>query len=109
MIFRNWLFNKWRTIAKCYGFEEYDTPILENESLYTIKSGDEICEQLYNFVDKGNRKVSLRPEMTPSLARLVISKHSSMNSTYPLKWYSIPQCWRYEKTSRGRNRYIIYG
>lgn len=105
-MFKNYLFNKWRTIAKSYGYEEYDTSVLENESLYTIKSGDEIGEQLFNFVDKANRRVTLRPEMTPSLARMIISKHASNQLTLPIKWYSLPQCWRYEKTTRGRRRFV---
>ena len=104
MIFKNFLFNKWSKIARSYGYEEYDTSILENESLYTIKSGDEIGEQLFNFVDKGNRNVTLRPEMTPSLARMVLAKHMNNQLALPIKWYSIPQCWRYEKTTRGRRR-----
>ena len=106
MIFRNWLFNKWKIIAKSYGYEEYDTPILEYESLYIRKSGEEIIEQLFNFEDKGNRKVSLRPEMTPSIARMILAKKSVLSSMFPLRWYSIPQCWRYEKTARGRRRYF---
>ncbi|MED5375933.1 MAG: histidine--tRNA ligase, partial [Candidatus Thermoplasmatota archaeon] len=83
-------------------FEEYDSPILEYEELYTRKQGEEITQQLFNFEDKGGRKVSLRPEMTPSLARLVMAQAKTL--PLPLKWYSIPQCWRYERTQRGRGR-----
>ena len=106
LIFRNWLFDKWKTVAKAYGYEEYDAPILEYESLYTRKSGEEITEQLFNFHDKGNRKVALRPEMTPSIARMILAKRSVLSASFPLRWFSIPQCWRYEKTSRGRRRYV---
>ncbi|MEC7142944.1 MAG: histidine--tRNA ligase, partial [Candidatus Thermoplasmatota archaeon] len=81
---------------------EYDSPILEYEELYTRKQGEEITQQLFNFEDKGGRKVSLRPEMTPSLARMVMAQAKTL--PLPLKWYSIPQCWRYERTQRGRGR-----
>jgi histidyl-tRNA synthetase len=96
------LFNEWRKTATLYGFEEYDASILESEELYTRKSGDEIVQQLYNFKDKGDRSVSLRPEMTPSLARMVLAKGSALQ--FPLKWFCIPQCWRYERTGKGRRR-----
>ena len=71
---RNCLFDTWRDVAKTYGFSEYDAPVLESESLYTRKAGEEVTQQLYNFKDKGDRQVALRPEMTPSLARMVMSK-----------------------------------
>jgi histidyl-tRNA synthetase len=99
---RSWLFEKWRNAARMYGFEEYDSPVLEHEDLYIRKAGEEITEQLYNFTDKGGRRLSLRPELTPSLARMVLAKGSSLSM--PLKWFSIPQCWRYERTTRGRRR-----
>jgi histidyl-tRNA synthetase len=102
MRMRNWLFDQWRDVAKSYGFAEYDAPVLENESLYTRKAGEEVTQQLYNFVDKGDRPVALRPEMTPSLARMVMAKKGGL--TLPLKWFSIPQCWRYERMTRGRRR-----
>jgi histidyl-tRNA synthetase len=102
MRLRNWLFDQWREVAKSYGFCEYDAPVLENEELYTRKAGEEVTEQLYNFVDKGDRPVALRPEMTPSLARMVLAKKGSLQ--LPLKWFSIPQCWRYERMTRGRRR-----
>ncbi len=99
---RNWLFEKFHEAARSHGFEEYDAPVLEKEGLYTRKSGEEITQQLYNFEDKGGRKVALRPEMTPSLARMVMAKAGAL--PLPIKWYSIPQCWRYERTQRGRGR-----
>lgn len=102
MRLRTWLFDQWRTVAKQYGFSEYDAPVLEAEALYTRKAGEEVTEQLYNFVDKGNRSVALRPEMTPSLARMVMAKNGGL--PLPLKWFSIPQCWRYERMTRGRRR-----
>lgn len=102
MRLRTWLFDQWRNVAKKYGFVEYDAPVLESEALYTRKAGEEVTQQLYNFVDKGERAVSLRPEMTPSLARMVMAKKGAL--PLPLKWFSIPQCWRYERMTRGRRR-----
>tara|TARA_B110000495_G_scaffold63702_1_gene54107 strand:+ start:6184 stop:7485 length:1302 start_codon:yes stop_codon:yes gene_type:complete len=102
MRLRNWLFDNFDDAALSHGFEEYDSPILEHEDLYTRKQGEEITQQLYNFQDKGDRKVALRPEMTPSLARMVMSRAGAL--PMPIKWYSIPQCWRYERTQRGRGR-----
>lgn len=99
---RNWLFEKFHSAALAHGFEEYDSPVLETEELYTRKAGEEITQQLYNFEDKGGRKVALRPEMTPSLARMVMARSGAL--PLPIKWYSIPQCWRYERTQRGRGR-----
>ena len=99
---RTWLFAQWRAVAALHGFAEYDAPVLESESLYTRKAGEEVTQQLYNFVDKGGRAVALRPEMTPSLARMVMAKGGGL--PLPLKWYSIPQCWRYERMTRGRRR-----
>ena len=102
MRLRNWLFDNFIAASLLHGFEEYDAPVLEHEDLYTRKQGEEITQQLYNFQDKGNRKVALRPEMTPSLARMVMAKAGSL--PMPIKWFSIPQCWRYERTQRGRGR-----
>jgi len=102
MRLRNWLFDHWRSVAQQYGFSEYDAPVLESEVLYTRKAGEEVTEQLYNFVDKGDRAVALRPEMTPSLARMVLQKKGAL--PLPLKWFSLPQCWRYERMTRGRRR-----
>jgi len=102
MRIRNWLFDNFRSAARSHGFEEYDSPVLEHEELYTRKQGEEITQQLYNFEDKGGRRVALRPEMTPSLARMVMARAGAMPT--PIKWFSIPQCWRYERTQRGRGR-----
>jgi len=99
---RNWLFLKFRETAFRYGFIEYDTCVLEHEELYIRKSGEEISEQLYNFVDKGGRKLSLRPELTPSLARMILAKYNEI--TFPIRWFSIAQCFRYEKMQKGRKR-----
>lgn len=102
MRLRNWLFDNFDDAALLHGFQEYDAPVLESEELYTRKQGEDITQQLYNFKDKGDRKVALRPEMTPSLARMVMSRAGVL--PMPIKWYSIPQCWRYERTQRGRGR-----
>ena len=102
MRLRNWLFDNFTYASLLHGFEEYDSPILEHEELYTRKQGEDIVKQLYNFEDKGSRKVSLRPEMTPSLARMVMSRAGVL--PMPIKWFSIPQCWRYERTQKGRGR-----
>jgi len=99
---KQWMFNKWRYIAELYNFEEYDAPVLEHEELYIRKAGEEITQQLYNFEDKGGRRLSLRPEMTPSLARMILAKGKSLS--YPIKWFAIPQCWRYERMTKGRRR-----
>uniref|UniRef100_A0A7S2URK0 histidine--tRNA ligase n=1 Tax=Attheya septentrionalis TaxID=420275 RepID=A0A7S2URK0_9STRA len=103
MRMRTWLFEEWRSVAKAFGFNEYDAPVLESEALYTRKAGEDVTQQLYNFVDKGERKVALRPEMTPSLARMVMARGKN-GLSMPLKWFSIPQCWRYERMTRGRRR-----
>ena len=102
MRLRTWLFDQWRDVARRFSFLEYDAPVLESEALYTRKAGEEVTQQLYNFVDKGDRAVALRPEMTPSLARMVMAKKGGL--PLPLKWFSIPQCWRYERMTRGRRR-----
>lgn len=102
MRLRNWLFDIWRETSLQFGFEEYDACVLESEELYIRKAGDEITGQLYNFEDKGGRRIALRPEMTPSLARLILQRQNSL--TYPLKWFTIPQCFRYERMTRGRKR-----
>jgi histidyl-tRNA synthetase len=96
------IFRTWRTVATRYGFEEYDGPPLEPLDLYTAKSGDEIVGQLYNFKDKGDRDVALRPEMTPTLARMVAAQASKLRK--PIRWFSIPQLFRYERQQRGRLR-----
>ena len=102
MRIRNWLFTTWRQVAETFGYEEYDACVLEPEELYTRKAGDEIVGQLYNFADKGERKVSLRPEMTPSLARMMMSR--GKGQALPARWFSIPQCFRYERMQKGRKR-----
>ncbi len=102
MRLRNWLFDNFTYASLLHGFEEYDAPVLETEELYTRKQGEDIVKQLYNFKDKGDRKVALRPEMTPSLARMVMSRAGVL--PMPIKWFSIPQCWRYERMQKGRGR-----
>jgi histidyl-tRNA synthetase len=99
---RNQIFAVWREVAARYGFEEYDGPPLEPLELYTDKSGDEIVAQLYEFEDKGGRRVALRPEMTPSLARMVTARAQALKK--PIRWFSIPQLFRYERQQRGRLR-----
>jgi histidyl-tRNA synthetase len=99
---RNWLFGHWRAIATKYGYEEYDACVLEHEQLYVRKAGDEITGQLYNFEDKGNRRVALRPELTPSLARMIMARGAAQK--LPARWFAIPQCFRYERMQRGRGR-----
>ncbi len=99
---RNHLFDAWRRVSRRYGFLEYDGPPLEPLELYTEKSGPEIVAQLYEFVDKGDRRVALRPEMTPSLAR-ILGEHSR-SMAKPVRWFSIPHLFRYERQQRGRLR-----
>lgn len=105
---QTWLFNKFKETAQLFGFQQYDAPVLEYEKLYTRKAGEEIVDQMYNFADKEGAQVTLRPEMTPSLARMVLSlmriETGDMAAQLPLKWFSIPQCWRFETTQRGRKR-----
>ncbi|XP_030926876.1 histidine--tRNA ligase, chloroplastic/mitochondrial [Quercus lobata] len=102
MRLRTWLFHNFREVSRLFGFEEVDFPVLESEALYIRKAGEEIRDQLYCFEDRGNRRVALRPELTPSLARLVIQKGKSVS--LPLKWFAVGQCWRYERMTRGRRR-----
>jgi histidyl-tRNA synthetase len=99
---RNHIFATWRRVATRYGFQEYDGPPLEPLELYVQKSGDEIVGQLYEFTDKGDRKVALRPEMTPTLARMVGARAQALKK--PIRWFSIPQLFRYERQQRGRLR-----
>ena len=96
------IFDAWRQASRCSGFTEYEGPELESLELYTEKSGDEIVGQLYHFQDKGEREVALRPEMTPTLARMVASQHR--NYRKPIKWFSIPRLFRYERPQKGRHR-----
>src|SRR5436189_1944134 len=99
---RNSLFDTWRAAARRYGFREYDGPPLEPLELFTLKSGEEIVGQLYNFIDKGERAVALRPEMTPTLARMAST--AERNYKKPFKWFAMPQLFRYEKQQKGRLR-----
>ncbi|MGH7993786.1 MAG: histidine--tRNA ligase, partial [Limisphaerales bacterium] len=99
---RQYIFDKWRETARRYGFREYDGPPLESLELFTTKSGDEIVGQLYNFTDKGDRAVALRPEMTPTLARMAAAHER--NYKKPIKWFAIPQLFRYERQQKGRLR-----
>lgn len=99
---QTWLFDNFTSVSKSFGFEHIDFPVLESEDLFTRKAGEEITEQLYNFEDKGGRRVALRPELTPSLARLVLGKGKGLS--LPAKWFAIGQCWRYERATRGRRR-----
>jgi len=99
---RQFIFEKWRTVARRYGFREYDGPPLEPLELFTTKSGEEIVAQLYNFKDKGDREIALRPEMTPTLARMVAAHERSYKK--PIKWFAIPQLFRYERQQKGRLR-----
>jgi histidyl-tRNA synthetase len=96
------IFRAWREVARRFAFVEYDGPPLEPLDLYTKKSGDEIAGQLYNFTDKGDRQVALRPEMTPTFARMVAERANALRK--PVRWFSIPQLFRYERAQRGRLR-----
>src|SRR5215467_10121309 len=96
------LMGVWREVARRFAFVEYDGPPLETLELYTKKSGDEIVGQLYNFTDKGGREVALRPEMTPTLARMIAAHERSYKK--PVKWFAIPQLFRYERQQKGRLR-----
>src|SRR2546423_14781081 len=99
---RSYIFARWREVARRYGFVEWDGPVLESTNLYRKKSGAEIVDQLFNFTDKGDREVSMRPELTPTLARVVAAHERAFKK--PLKWFSIGQFFRYEKQQRGRLR-----
>lgn len=99
---RQHIFRVWRENAKAFGFQEYDAPVLEPLELYTTKSGDEIEGQLFSFTDKGGRQVSLRPEMTPTVCRMVGEKAGALKR--PIKWFSIAEFYRYERAQKGRLR-----
>ena len=100
---RNYLFDTWKKVALEFGYEEYDTPILEDANLYRVKSGEELAgKQLFSFTDRAGREVSLRPEMTPSLARIISRKRKEL--TLPIRWFNIGRFYRYEKPQRGRTR-----
>ena len=100
---RKYIFNVVREVVESYGYEEYDAPFIEPIELYQAKSGSEIvADQTYRFIDRGNREVAIRPEMTPSVSRMVAARRQQL--AYPLRWYSIPNLWRYERPQRGRFR-----
>jgi histidyl-tRNA synthetase len=100
--FRNYLFDNWRRVARSFGFQEYDGPTLESTELYKRKSGEELKTQLFRFIDQGDRDVCLRPEMTPTLARLVAARGREYRK--PIKWFSISPFFRFEKPQKGRLR-----
>jgi histidyl-tRNA synthetase len=100
---QKYTFAVWRKVVESFGYEEYDAPILEPLDIYLAKSGEEIVsEQTYAFEDRGGRKIVIRPEMTPTVSRMVAAKRQEL--VYPLRWYSIPNLWRYERPQRGRLR-----
>ncbi|HZM64540.1 MAG TPA: histidine--tRNA ligase [Candidatus Saccharimonadales bacterium] len=100
---QKYMFGIWRKVAEQFGYEEYDAPILEPLELYLAKTGEEIVsEQTYTFTDRGGRQVAIRPEMTPTVSRMVAAKRQEL--AYPLRWYSVPNLWRYERPQRGRLR-----
>lgn len=103
MRLQKYIFKVWRDVCERFGYEEYDAPILEPTELYLSKGNEEIiAEQTYTFKDRGDRSVTLRTEMTPSVSRMVAARRQE--APYPLRWYSVPQCWRYERMQRGRGR-----
>ncbi len=100
---QNYMFGVLRSVVKSYGYEEYDAPILEALELYKAKSGEEIVsQQTYNFTDRGGREVAIRPEMTPTVSRMVAARRQEL--VYPLRWFSAPNLWRYERPQKGRLR-----
>jgi len=100
---QKWMFSKIRSAVEKYGYEEYDAPVIESTEIYNLKGSAEIVnEQSYSFVDRGGRSVTLRTEMTPSVSRMVAARRQHL--IYPLRWYSIPNLWRYERPQRGRLR-----
>lgn len=103
MRLRKWMFGKWREVLESFGYEEYDGPILESMDLFTAKTSEEIVnDQSFNFEDRGGRRVIMRPEMTPTVSRMVAKRRQELG--YPLRLYSIPNCFRYERQQRGRLR-----
>jgi histidyl-tRNA synthetase len=105
MAMREHLFTSWERTCKRFGFEKYDGPMFEHLDVFTQKSGDEIEKQLYAFEDKGGRKIALRPEMTPTLARMVAARAGALKR--PVRWYSMPTLFRYERSQKGRLREFI--
>lgn len=102
MVARNAVFTAWTQAAQRFGFAQYDSCVVESLSILKRKSGEEIAEQIYAFKDKSNRDLALRPEMTPSLARMIAARQGRLS--FPLKWFSIAQCFRYERAAKGRKR-----
>jgi histidyl-tRNA synthetase len=102
MAVRNWIVDAWRRVSIRNGFEEYDSPIFEYLDLFTVKSGQEIAEQLFSFTDRGGRQLAIRPEITPSLARMVNARINALSR--PIKWFSVPRVCRAENPQRGRLR-----
>jgi len=103
MRLRNWVFETWRRVCRLYGYEEYDGPVLEPLELYAAKTSEEVVnEQSYSFTDRGDRQVIMRPEMTPTVSRMVAARRQEL--AYPLRLFSIPNCFRYERPQRGRTR-----
>lgn len=106
MITKRYLLDIWRKVAKEFGYEEYETPILEESLLYKVKSGEELAgNQLFSFTDRAGREIALRPEMTPSLARMIAAKRNEL--TLPIRWFNIGKFYRYEKPQRGRTREFV--
>ena len=104
---QKWMFDSWRRVVERYGYHEYDAPILEPTDLFLMKGSQEIIEeQTYTFKDRGDRSVTIRTEMTPSVSRMVAGRRQELN--YPLRLYSIPNLWRYERMQRGRLRECGY-
>ena len=103
---QDYMFNKWREVCESFGYEEYDAPVLEPTELYLAKGNEEIIqEQTYTFTDRGERMVTMRTEMTPSVSRMVAARRQEL--PYPLRWYSIPNLWRYERPQKGRLRALL--
>ncbi|MBP5509995.1 MAG: histidine--tRNA ligase [Kiritimatiellae bacterium] len=102
MVLRERIFNAWRTAARRHGFQPYDACVVESLDLLERKSGEEVSAQIYCFEDKSGRRLALRPEMTPTLARMIAAKQGSLN--FPVKWTAVAQCFRYERMTRGRKR-----
>src|SRR5712691_5236561 len=100
---RTWLFDTMRSVATRFGYEEYDGPFLEPYELFAAKSGDQLVgDEMYTLTDRGGRTLGIRPEMTPTLARMVAQRQRQLRK--PIKWFSIPACWRYERPQKGRLR-----
>ncbi|HEV2412704.1 MAG TPA: histidine--tRNA ligase [Candidatus Saccharimonadales bacterium] len=103
MRIQNYVYDTWRKVSESFGYEEYDAPLIEPIELYTAKSGQEIVnEQTYTFTDRGGRQVCIRPEMTPTVSRMVAGRRQDL--AFPIRWYSIPNLWRYERPQKGRLR-----